>query len=36
LLKSEERRLEMSDKGMAIIDGKGSMRVVRCMVLGEC
>jgi len=36
LLKSEERRLEMSNKGMAIIDGKGGMRVARCMALGEC
>ena len=36
LLKSEEKRLEMSGKGISIIDGKGSDRVARCMAFGEC
>ncbi len=32
LLKSENKRLEMSNKGAGVIDGKGSYRVAKCMV----
>jgi UDP-2,4-diacetamido-2,4,6-trideoxy-beta-L-altropyranose hydrolase len=33
LLKSEEKRLKMSNKGMIAIDGHGSERVAKCMAL---
>ena len=36
LLKSEEKRLEMSVNGSSFIDGRGSERVARCMALGKC
>ena len=36
LLKSEERRLKISNKGMRTIDGYGSERVARGMAFGEC
>ena len=36
LLKSEEKRLEMSVNGSSFIDGRGSERVARCMSLGKC
>jgi spore coat polysaccharide biosynthesis predicted glycosyltransferase SpsG len=36
LLKSGEKRLEMSVNGSSFIDGRGSERVARCMSLGKC
>jgi spore coat polysaccharide biosynthesis predicted glycosyltransferase SpsG len=36
LLNSEEKRLEISNKGIGIVDGKGCERVAKCMAFGEC